>query len=235
MRSKFTIVLSLIFGISANAFCCLMATQERIIPIGTSENCLIAIEIIAHRYGEGTYQEKEVWDLNLRLKGFNENYSEFLIEELSLEKGIENSSIEKIIKQEMKKAIQICDRLTDFEIFEPKEISFCDYQKDCSILQLIESEEQLKFRLKNEQEEHPIYYLGKEYEGEIAKPYKKSFDFYFKSSDQIMGTDLKISSIRQYENSTHKLLIFYLGTGQELIEAETNKLPEKKCINLIKN
>ena len=73
---------------------------------------------------------------------------------------------------------------------------------------------------------NPIQYLNSEYKGQMAKPYKSYFDFYFE--DAIVGTDLKVSSIRKYENKTHKLLIFHLGTGQEFELASTGKIPIKK-------
>lgn len=226
MKNKFKIVLLLVIGLSTNAFGCLMATQERIIPLGTSENCLIGIEIISNRYGEGKFGEKEVWNYHFTLKGFNSDYSEFLVNKLSSIKGIEPDKIEEILNNQMTKALQFCDNLDDFEILKPKEISFCDYQKDCSKLKLVESLEQLKFHIKSKNRSYPIQYLSSSYKGEIAKPYKEYFEFYFENA--IIGTDLKISSIREYENSSHQLLIFHLGTGQEFEGATTGKLPEKQ-------
>lgn len=222
----------LILGISTNAFCCLMATQERIIPIGTSENCLIGIEIISNRYGEGEYGEKAVWDHKFTLKGFNEDYSAFLIKELHFEKGIENDKNEHLLKVQFNEALQICDNLDHFELLKPKEISFCDFQRKCSKLHLIETDDQLKFQINNKNEFYPIRYLNSEYNGEIAKPYKEYFEFYFENA--ITGTDLKISSVREYENSFYKLLVFHLGTGQEFKEVNTDKFPSKKEVKFDK-
>ena len=185
------------------------------------------IEIISNRYGGGDYGETAVWNYKFTLKGFNEDYSEFLIEELSFEKVIKNNNLENILKNKINIALQICNDLTDFEVFEPKEITFCDFQKNCSVLKLIESAGQLKFRTINEKKNHQIHYLSENYTGEIAKQYKEYFKAHFDSSD-IIGTDLKISSIRQYENSSYKLLIFHLGTGQEPEEVETGKLRKKE-------
>jgi len=70
MKTKYQLVLLLMLGISTNAFSCLMASQERIIPLGTSENCLIGLEVIAYRYGEGEYGQNVVWDYEFTLKGF---------------------------------------------------------------------------------------------------------------------------------------------------------------------
>jgi len=226
MKNKFNIVFLLILGISTNAFCCLMASQERILPIGTSENCLIGIKIISNRYEEGKFGEKAVWNYKITLEGFNEDHTEFLIIDLADRKGIENDEIEKILKIQINKAILICDNLDDFEILKPKGISFCDYQNNCSILCLETSDDQLKFHINSENKSYSIQYLHSDYNGNIAKPYKDYFEFYFE--DAIIGKDLKISSIRTYENSTHKLLIFHLGTGQEFEEAATGKLPTKK-------
>jgi len=162
-------------GFSTNAYCCLDATQERIIPLGTSENCLIGIEIISNRYGVGESNSVPVWNHKIALKGFNKDYSDFLIRELNYKVSVPNEKSDSILTLEITKALQ---------------------------------------------------YLNSEYKGQMAKPYKSYFDFYF--DDTIVGTDLKISSNRKYENKTHKLLIFHLGTGQEFELASTGKIPIKK-------
>lgn len=226
MAIKFRLIILLILGVSTNAFCCLDARQERIIPIGTSENCLIGIEVISNRYGAGEYGQKAVWDFKFRLVGFNENYSDFLIKELSFEQAIENNQVEQILSDRIEKAIEICNTLSDFELLYPKSIKFCDYQKECAKLSLIETDKNLKFKVKGEKESHSIKFLKANYKGEIAKPYKEYFDFYFE--DAVVGKDLKISSMREFENSSFKLLIFHLGTGQEFEDLETAKIPDKK-------
>jgi len=232
MRNKLKIILLLITGISTNAFCCLMASQERIIPIGTSENCLIGMEILSIRYGEGEFGEKELWNYKITLKGFNEDYSEFFVNNLDSVNGIKNSDFEKLLKLQIDKALQICNKLENFEILKPKEISFCDYQKDCSKLKLKEINGQLKFQVNKTNKSFPIHYLDTVFQGEIARHYKAYFEFYFE--DSIIGTDLKISSIREYENNYYKLLIFHLGTGQQFELAATGKLPQKKEIKFTK-
>ena len=51
MDNILKLTLLLILVVSTYAFGCLSATQERIIPIGTSENCLIGIEVVSNRFG----------------------------------------------------------------------------------------------------------------------------------------------------------------------------------------
>jgi len=170
MITKFNIILLLIIVFSTNAFCCLSASQERIIPLGTSENCLIGIEIISNRHGEGEFNSIPVWNHKIALKGFNKDYSDFLIKELSYKVSVPNEKSDSILRLEITKALQHCKILEGFEIFEPKEISFCDFQKDCSAISLVESNNRLEFRINSKNKSYPIQYLSSDYKGQMAKP-----------------------------------------------------------------
>jgi hypothetical protein len=227
MIKNIIIGLILSFGISTKATACLAASQERIIPIGTSENCLIGIEIISNRYGEGEFGEKTFWNYKITLKGYNSDYSDYVIAELDSNAKIEDNKTEHFLVKQFEKALKICDSLNDFEILIPKEIKFCDFQKKCTEIELIYTEKELTFKTTNNNKKISIHFLSSEYKGKIANPYKDYFRNYFQVSD-IMGIDLKVSSIRSYENSKYKLLVFHLGTGQEFKDAITNKYPEKK-------
>lgn len=226
MNSKLYIVFSLFLLFAANAYACLMATQERIIPIGTSDNCLIGLEVLSNRYGMGKYREKAVWDFQFTIKGFNSDDSEYQIDTLILEKGIANEQVEELLRAKLHEALQICHQLDDFLLLQPKTISFCDFQTECSKIDLFETDQEMRFKLKNEDTSYPIHFLNTAYQGEIAKPYKKYFDFYFE--DATVGIDLKISSVREYENSSYKLTIFHLGTGQEIGLPEIDEDDQKQ-------
>ena len=171
MKYKINILLFFLLGISNMAYCCAMATQERIIPLGTSENCLVGIEIISNRYGLGEYGERAVWDLKFTLKGFNLDYSDFTIRHLDFKKECDQDSIELLLENRILKAIEICKALNDFEFLVPKEISFCDFQKKCSSIQLKKSNNQLRVEIDGDKD-FEVKFLDSKYEGEIAKPYK---------------------------------------------------------------
>ena len=205
-------------------FACKAATQERIIPIGTSENCLIGLEIISGRYGKGEFGEKTFWSYTISLKGYNNDYTNYLIAELDYNNEIENEKILNYLNEQFEKALKICIKLDDFEILKAREIKLCEYQSKCSKIELVTTKKEIKIKTKDDKL-HNIHFLNSNYNGIIAKPYREYYENYYKS--EIIGFDLKISSIRIYENSIFNLLIFHLGTGQEFKSALTDEYPEK--------
>ncbi|MDF1698552.1 MAG: hypothetical protein P1U56_22055 [Saprospiraceae bacterium] len=204
-----------------------MANQDRIIPIGTNESCMIGIEIISQRKGSGEFGKIPVWDYTFTLKGFNEDHSDYIIHKLNKVKDIQENDIEKTLQKEITKAIKICSTISGFEQLIPKQIQFCDFQKACSSIQLFEADGRLNFKEGSNDLVHSISYLDSSYTDEIASAYKEYFDFYFDSSRNVVGIDLKISSIRIYENSQGSILVFHLATGQEFLDPETGEYPEK--------
>jgi|GEM_PF-2745527 len=238
---KIKILILLTFGFSSHAFACLAASQERIIPIGTSEGCLVGIEIISRRDSEGRYSEKAIWYFDFKLKGFNEDYSDFLIQELDTKQKVNNNEVEEYLKTKAREALSICQKMETFEILKANEISFCEYQKNCSKVSLIKAKDELRFRINKTQKDYPIKYLSKDYDGAIAKPYREYVSFYLEDSEDYesaLGQYLSISSIRTYENSSMELLVFHLGMGQEfepLDSTMTNKKKETQYHKQLKN
>lgn len=225
---KLELTVLLLLSFSTAAFSCLVATQERIIPLGTSGDCLVGIEIISRRYGEGEYGEKEVWDYEFTLKRFDGNYSEVVISEFKSEKGLETPEGETVFKDRLRQALQVCEELTEFELLRPKNIRFCDFQQSCSSVSLVDSGEHMEIQVTGENKRFSIRCLDSDYEGEIGKLYRDYFDYYHGDSDRLLGFDLKISSIRRYQNSSHMLLIFHLGTGQEFTGPGFEEFAKKK-------
>ena len=193
MKKQLLISLVLILRFTAEAFCCLDATQERIFPIGTSEGCMVGVEFISRRYGG--MNNEEVWNFDIAFRGYNEDYSDYTIIEFDEVKKIGTDSVSDMINDYLSRAIDYSKSLNDFEAFRPVSIAFCDFLKDCSCGKLTVDKDQLK--LKYNGTTHSISYLDTTYTGKMAQPYINHFEFYFdESSPNVRGYDLKISSVR---------------------------------------
>ena len=224
MNRQLFFISVLLLGSISKAICCLAATQERIFPVGTNEGCMVGIELISNRYGGDDFQE--LWDFEISLKGYNEDYSDYVIVKFDAVKGLANEEVTDMIKQYMSQAIDYSQSLDNFDAFHPVTISFCDFQKECSSSSLTQIDDRL--RLNYGGTSHPIYFLDSTYKGEMAKPYLDYFEFYFDQASSVIGEDLKISSVRRLQNTTQSIVLFHLGTGQEFKEPNTDKYPIKK-------
>ena len=234
MRKLRIIIFTLfIFPISNESLACLVASQDRIIPIGTDNNGLVAIEVLCSRYGEGEFGENLLWAYKLTLNGYNEDYSDYVISKLDSNLRLKEDEIEDFLNEQLDHALTISKDLDGFLPFNPLEVMFCDFQTECTLLELVKQEKEIGFRLANENKLYPIKFFSTEYTGNIGKKYL-DYHYAYSVEGDTVGLDLRISSIRIYRNLNRELIMFHLSTGQEFKDAGTNLIPPRKEYSLEK-
>lgn len=199
------------FLLTQKGICCLDASQDRIIPLGTLENCMIAIELNSTRSDKRDGSFEESWMYTLKLKIFNDDYSTISIKEF--EKLLDISKDDKIpiLQRHVSEALEICYKMKDFEIFQIKSIELCDFQKDCGSIKLRNEKKGLHLYDDTLRKSSFIHVLDTTSVSELGKFYR-DYKAYL-GGENTVDDILSISSIRRYENSKYSLLAFQLGTG----------------------
>ncbi len=178
-----------------------------------SEGCLVGLELRTYRYGKGEHGHEVHWTYNISLKGYNEDYTDYLITDLGELVDIPDQEIEKTLSVYIQKAMNLSLDLEGFECLQPVSKLFCDFQKQCPDLEIIKQKNQICLRTPSlKAKPIPIAFLQSNYTGDIASDYHAYFENYF-NEHSVRGFDLDISSIRWYESNSYRLLVFHLGAG----------------------
>ena len=204
-------------------FACLSANQERIIPIGSSEGCLIALEINAYRQEDPKDHLKPVWYYSVHLKGYNSDYSDYLIDRLAHEVLVKDQEVESYLREQVQKAIKASASSPNFAVFKAKHHYVCGFQASCFELEWRSGKTAYYLKDKTNHTTYSIPYFKPHYKGSYAKRYRDFFDFYFDQKKDKIGAKLSISSIRKFHNKTHEITIVHLGSGQRFGESTQEK------------
>ena len=148
LRERLLIFSVILLVTSFKAEACLVASQERIFPIGTIQDDLIGLEIIGQRYGKGDFGSEVFWQYSTTVIRYNQNHDEKVVNTLKVKVEVAYLELDSFLKSQLDTAIYLCKRMDDFIFLHPSEMSFCDFQSNCSNVQLIKNDTILKFKVK---------------------------------------------------------------------------------------
>ena len=212
MIKKFYIILILCACNTVIAFACLGAYQFKTFPVGIADNETITVDFQIWRADDVANGEE--WDLmktKWYLRAYISTYKTTQKEKQQLIKAIPFDSV--VVKPDyLEKLEEIYDaafakiqmEFSSIELFTPKYISFCDFQKKCKLIEMDADSVKYKNKTYRLNISHIFEYFGL---GRLED----------EESDEFPGL-FYISSYRIYETKTTKLIIFHLATG-DLVEA----------------
>jgi hypothetical protein len=222
MKRIFQILLYVIF--TGQLFACGGSFQYRLFPIGQSENKIILIETSLNRYWGpdtvgATIETRDRWKGTISLIKITKQGNIELIEILDTI-DILDRDYSKELKPYFDTAFQIASKLPDFNIANIQNIEFCDFKKDCKMVDLITSTiDKLTIR-DNE---------GNDFEIKIPNIIVENSEF----SGGMGNQDFKINSIRKLTIGKNELTIIDFASGEEH-NTNINKQKEnqKQCGNI---
>ncbi len=217
---------------SLSSFACLSAYQFKIFPVGVVGNEIVTVDFQIHRGGTMSENDEFLMDWYLRAYISTYNQNQQLIK-AALFDSVEIKSNEYLPKlQEMYNAA-FAKIQTDFpsmELFTPTYISFCDFQTKCKLIEIHTVNDTITFSAtytKTYKIPDALLYKNKKYPLDILKD-TLYFGFGTKDVLETLYVPYHISSYRIYEAGTVKLIVFHLGTGDDLYMREEYKTPAKE-------
>ena len=219
MAKKLCIILILCAGNIAVSFACLAAYQFKIFPVGIADDKIVTVDFKIHRDNDVLNNDelRIIWFIRAYISTYEQNQN--LIKATPFDSVIVKSDdyLEKLKEVYDAALAKIQTEFPTIELFKPKYISFCDFQKKCKLIEIdtgtnIGVDEDIIST-----DAATIKYKNKKYPLDIIKDtLYYGFNENYLYADYIQG--FYISSYRIYETKKVKLVIFHLETG-DLIEA----------------
>jgi hypothetical protein len=221
---RYFIVILLLF-ISTSSTTCLETYQFKIFPVGISNQQIITMDAQIHRTGgiPGWDGEKAIpveisWIIKTYLSVYDE-HQKLISSQLMETKVAKKDEYVKVLQASYTKVFQnIQKKYKGIENFQPYDISFCEYQTKCKMVEMNRNE-------KTNQDF--INYKKKQYLINIIKDttyYGFNKDPYF--NDGL--SNFPISSTRIYNTKSHELVVSHFETGHELSMGYITHDPNKK-------
>ncbi len=227
MKNIFFIFLLIFSAHSASA--CLHASQNRIFPLGICSEGLVVMEL------HGNRGEEIDWGINneLRAEWRATSFLNFYSMDRKLVRSeiidsiiyIAENEYVSTINKTFEKALYLVTKIKDFVPAQPENFTFCNYQINCSTVNLeIDSVNFSAFLNFPEGGSFEIDVLKNQ--ESIASNYLEQLGAYdYESEDQMklyIVESLLINSVRQFQIGDYKLTVVHLGMGTNYSE-ETPK------------
>jgi len=219
MAKKLYIILILCTCNTIISFACLHAYQFKIFPVGVADNKIVTVDFKIHRADYVSNDDDEhraMWFLYAFVSTYEQNQK--LIEAIPFDSIVVKSDnyVEKLKEIYDVAFVKIQMSFPSIELFTPKYISFCDFQKKCKLIEVdirtSISEDTYLISI----DTATIKYKNKKYVLDILKDsLYYGFDEKFLYVD-VDIQDFRISSYRIYKTKNVKLIVFHLATGDEL-------------------
>jgi len=219
VKNLFFILILLSFS---NPNTCLQTYQFKVFPVGMLNEQIISVDIKIYRTQDISTQKDPSLEIGWYIETYLSTYDEY--QKLTQKKLLNKQSIHKKsyaheIQLEYEKAFKVVKKMyPKIEYFQPKAISFCEFQNKCKMMESYYDEKEDKDYIRYKGKNHLISVIkDAAYYG-----FKESAFF----SDRISG--YAISSTRVYLLGNVELVVGHLESGHELsyITHDPNKKPK---------
>lgn len=218
---KLKLLLLLLSFYSINAFACLSAKQHKLFPVGVIDDNLIFIEAHIYRTEDRDINDKERHLLKVKwiIKSYVTIYdkSQKLISRTEIEEDvIKGDSYLPLLQATYTRGLfQVKSLYSELDYFKADYLSFCDYQKKCSKVELISDSIAKKDFLKYKDKSYRLKLNTTEKEAESAT-FTDDLSFYY------------INSIRVYKTKDLEIVVGHIATGHEVSMGYIVNDPNKK-------
>ncbi|MGD1847495.1 MAG: hypothetical protein ACFB10_19070, partial [Salibacteraceae bacterium] len=199
---------------------------DRIIPLGTLNDQLLAFEVLQQRYGGGEHGFDPYWRVEVRVVRFLSDHSAETVKAFPSEKDIPGNQLHINLQDKLKQAFSYCRELKGFDSIQAERISFCDFQRECRLVSLVEKGAQIQIEPKGSKNGFPVLWIdsASNYRvGLCCRERNKNYDI------TLPGSDLLISSVRLYTTvSGKRLLVMQLQTGHQPEPADPSLISPPK-------
>lgn len=220
MKNILIIIASLL--ITSESIACLFASQNRLFPLGKSDEglCVVETHLTRSLFDEKenvTIEIKPAWSGLSYFNIYDKDYNLVFSEILDTIQIFEEKHFDSIIWRTFDKGMIMARNLENFVEAQPISISFCNYQQDCETTKLYSDTINNEIGIQiSEQIKHPIPFLNDSLSilTNLINHFKGNYDSSL--SVKILRNNLRINSIRYFEIGDETLIIHHFGVGSQL-------------------
>jgi hypothetical protein len=228
MQKSFFILL-LTFFFSGAAFACINTYQFKMFPVGVHNNEVITVDVKVNRTSQyegknwhglktGGGELDEMWILTAFVSIYDKKQKLISKTPLDSSYSLGSSYTDTLQRLYSKGFNSILKQFPSLELFAPYYISFCDFQKQCDRISIVNDS-----TAKNDY----MIYRGQRYSLDIV--HDTAYYGFARSPYYIDNTlPMHISSVRIYRSKSMELVIAHLETGHELSMGWITSDPKKK-------
>jgi len=214
MKKKLFIILILCTCNTIISFACLNAYQFKIFPVGVADDKIVTVDFKIHRADNWPDDEFGMqWFLYAYISTYEQNQKLIKATPFDSVNVKSDNYLEKLKEVYDVAFAKIQKDFPSIELFMPKYISFCDFQKKCKLLEVdirINYDEDIGLSI----DTATVKYRNKKYELNILKD---SLYYGFNGVREYYQTPNEISSYRIYETKKIKLIAFHLAAGDLIL------------------
>ncbi|MEN8140667.1 MAG: hypothetical protein ABFR97_05520 [Thermodesulfobacteriota bacterium] len=221
MKLKAFLITTALLLIYNDAFCCLAASQNRLFPVGKSSQGFMFLETKLSRFGSEIHEK---WRGTAYLAVYNkkrESLHKQLIGNVEFSTDLYTQQVQLLFK----KAQKLAQVSPGFIEAKPIQITFCGYNRNCSMATLHSSDtkNQFSIQLASGTKKYNISILDNE--SSIAGEFIEKYKSY---SLENLSKVVLINSVRRMVVGNEHLTLLHLGNGQTFTSAVTGEPFESK-------